>query len=164
MTLDEIRLLAQTECSHDVVKKAFLFACTTGLRHADVCQLTPKHVENNTLIVTQQKTSKKVLIPLNKTALELLSLMAVERDELYFKLPHVSYTNTLLKEWVLKAGIQKKVTFHVARHSFATNLLLLKNDLFTVAKLMGHSSLQHTQTYLKTVQSIQDDAVKGLEF
>lgn len=164
LTLDEIRLLVKTDCSHPIIKNAFLFACSTGIRHADICEIRPINVENGTLIITQKKTSKKVVIPLNKSALTILKSINVDAKGVYFDLPQVGYTNILLKEWIVKAGINKKVTFHVARHSFATNLLILKNDLFTVSKLMGHSSLQHTQTYLKTVQAIQDDAVKGLEF
>lgn len=60
--------------------------------------------------------------------------------------------------------ITKALTFHVARHSFATNLLIKHNDILTVSRLMGHTSVTHTQTYIKTLEANKKDAVKGLEW
>ena len=67
-----------------------------------------------------------------------------------------------LKQWAKEAGINKDLTFHVARHSFATNLLTYKTDILTVSKLLGHTTLKHTQIYAKIVDSLKISAVNNL--
>lgn len=56
-----------------------------------------------------------------------------------------------LKPWVKAAGITKHVTYHVSRHTFATMLLTLGADLYTVCKLLGHSDVKTTQIYAKII-------------
>ncbi|MDD6803201.1 MAG: tyrosine-type recombinase/integrase, partial [Prevotellaceae bacterium] len=53
----------------------------------------------------------------------------------------------------------KHVTFHVARHTYATMLISLGVDLYTVSKLLGHSSIRHTQRYAKIIDSVKDKTV-----
>lgn len=64
-----------------------------------------------------------------------------------------------LKEWAKAAGITKKVTFHVSRHTFATLELTLGADLYTVSKLLGHSDVSVTQVYAKIIDKKKTEAV-----
>ena len=69
------------------------------------------------------------------------------------------HINVYLKPWAVKAGITKHFTFHTARHTFATMMLTLGADLYTVSKLLGHTSVKMTQVYAKIVNKKKDDAV-----
>jgi site-specific recombinase XerD len=68
----------------------------------------------------------------------------------------------LLKQWVLKAGITKHITFHCARHTFATMLLTYGTDIYTASKLLGHKEIRTTQIYAKIVDAKKEDAVNAL--
>ena len=62
-----------------------------------------------------------------------------------------AWQNLKLREWVMNAGIQKKITFHCARHSFATIQLEMGTDMMTISKMLGHKELRTTQIYAKVV-------------
>lgn len=68
-------------------------------------------------------------------------------------------THHPLKQWISEAGIRKHITFHCFRHTFATMMLTLGADLYTVSKLLGHTSVKMTQVYAKIVNKKKDDAV-----
>jgi integrase/recombinase XerD len=65
-----------------------------------------------------------------------------------------------LKEWLKKAGINRKITFHCARHTYATVLLTKNIDIYTVSKMMGHRNLKTTQIYANVIDQRKIDAVK----
>jgi len=67
-----------------------------------------------------------------------------------------------LAKWVLRAGIQKKITFHCARHSFAMLLLTNGTDPYTVSKLMGHQDMKSTLVYLKLCDELKFKAMNAL--
>ena len=66
--------------------------------------------------------------------------------------------NTQLQHWIDQAGILKKITFHSARHSFATLQLSLDTDIYTVSKMLGHKNLKTTQIYAKVIDKKKIDA------
>ena len=72
---------------------------------------------------------------------------------------HWGRSNVILHKWVEQAGISKHVTFHTARHTFATMMLTLGADLYTVSKLLGHTSVRMTQVYAKIINQKKDEAV-----
>ena len=161
LSVEELQLLAKTYCGNDSVKRAFLFACNTGLRYCDVKVLQWRHIQGGSLQMTQQKTGKPVIINLNTTAQRLLGEKS-KPEEAVFTLP--SHTGILktLRYWKDRAGLSKTVTFHVARHSFATNLLIYETDVKTVSSLLGHTSLEHTQKYVRVVEALKQNAVNRL--
>ena len=71
-------------------------------------------------------------------------------------------TNQAIRLWVLKAGIQKDITFHCARHTFATMMLDLGTDIYTVSKLLGHRFLSTTQVYAKVMDKNKQEAVASI--
>lgn len=161
LTFEEVQLLAKAHCGNAEVKRAFLFACNTGLRFCDVKALKWSNIQGGTLKVQQQKTGHYVLINLNKSAQKLLGAVG-KAEELVFTLPSHTGLLKVLRYWTVRAGITKKVTFHVARHSFATNLLIHGADLNTASSLLGHTSLTHTQKYTRIVESLKQNAVNQL--
>jgi len=170
LTTAEIHLLANTDTKYKNVKHAFLFATYTGLRHIDILNLTWANIvkrelngiEHTFVEITQQKTKQNIKIRLNIVAIKLIG-ETQSPDKPIFKIPkEVGQTNEYLKQWAKEAGLSKDITFHVARHSFATNLLTNKTDIYTVSKLLGHTSLKHTQIYAKIVDSLMNEATANL--
>jgi integrase/recombinase XerD len=158
---DEIIKLASTECGNSHVKRAFLLSLNTGLRFVDILDLKYIHVTNGLIKKQQQKTGREVTIDLNPTALKLIGEQG-KPDDLIFTLP--SFTGCLksIQSWATKAGINKKITWHSARHSFATILLMNKTDIKTVGSLLGHSKMEHTQKYTHIVDVLKAQAVNTL--
>lgn len=165
LTLEEIEQLIKTECSNDIVKRAFLFSCFTGIRFGDIITIRWEDLKTNTITTLdfiQNKTNKPVSIPLNTTAIGLLG--GIEKQGIIFKMPTSNGTNKVLKYWVKQAGINKKITFHCSRHSFATNVLSKTDDLLSVSKLLGHTSMKETQKYVRAIDSKLLYAVQSIEF
>lgn len=81
-----------------------------------------------------------------------------DRDKV-FRLPWANQTNKAIQEWADKAQINKHISFHSARHTFAVMMLELETDIYTVSKLLGHRELSTTQIYAKVVDKSKQDAV-----
>ncbi|MDJ1481885.1 site-specific integrase [Cytophagaceae bacterium YF14B1] len=165
LNFEEIQLLAKTKCGNEQVKKAFLFACYTGLRFADIKDLEWSNINGNELSFIQVKTEKKsphkVRINLSTVALQIIGEPQASTDKV-FNLPGQRSTGKTIQTWAKHAGVQKHVTFHVARHSFATNLLYYQTDLMTVSSLLGHTTTKHTQKYVRVADSMKQQAVNRL--
>nr|WP_262921610.1 site-specific integrase [Pontibacter ruber] len=161
MSLDEVSKLAGTPCGSEVVKRAFLFACNTGLRFGDIKALKWQDISNAELVVKQAKTKEVNRLRLNANALKLIGERG-PADSLVFPLPTFNGSAKTIKNWVARAGIEKRITWHSARHSFATNILLLGYDIKTLSQLLGHTSIQHTQKYLSIADERKAQAVNAL--
>ena len=162
MTIEEVRSLIATPMENETVKSAYLFSCFCGLRISDVKKLKWRDVfldhGQYRLAVAMQKTKEPIYLPLSNEALKWMPERGDKiGDENVFDLP--STVNTLIKPWAKAAGISKQFTFHTARHTFATMMLTLGADLYTVSKLLGHTSVRMTQVYAKIVNKKKDDAV-----
>lgn len=168
LTLDEIQKIIDTEYKPDNdIKPAFLFCCFSGLRYSDVQKLTWGEItvspEGYAQIETNmQKTGKDITIPLSDNALKWLPERSGQpsASRIFYKLPdQVTNADVRLRTIIKKAGITKHVTFHVARHTFATLTLTYGADLYTVSKLLGHSNIRTTQIYAKIVDESKRKAV-----
>lgn len=165
LTLDEVKKMIDTECKDIRVKRLFLFSCFTGLRYKDIFLLRWKNIvkldEGVYQVETvQQKTKNKVVIPLSENALRWLPERYYEGNEnRIFQMPESSLAYDYLHDWSKKAGIKKNVTFHVARHTYATMLLYYGADLYTVSKLLGHTNVKTTQIYAKVMDESKRKAV-----
>lgn len=113
--------------------------------------------------VEQSKTERAVNINLNSTAIKLLG-ERTKTKELVFSLPTANGANKTLKAWVKRAGLDKKITWHNARHSFGTNLIYHGADVTTASILLGHSTLKHTQRYVTAAKELKEKATDSLNF
>ncbi|MDR0812251.1 MAG: site-specific integrase [Paludibacter sp.] len=169
LTEEELKMLDNTPMKPPVIKQAFLFSCYTGLRFSDVTRLTwdklQKDNNGDTLIsFVQKKTDKQEYLPIAKKALNYLpERNAAKANDIVFKLPTNKFTNVVLRNWTCAVGITKKVTFHVARHTYATLLLTLEVPIEVVSKNLGHADIQTTQIYAKVVNAAQRAAVSKLD-
>ena len=168
LTLEEIQKIIETEYKPDNdIKSAFLFCCFSGLRYSDVSKLTWKEITVSQdgyaqIETTMQKTGKSITIPLSDNALKWLPERegSLPENRIFYKLPdQVNNADVRLRTLIKKAGISKHVTFHVARHSFATLTLTYGADLYTVSKLLGHANIRTTQVYAKIVDESKRRAV-----
>ncbi|UTC74124.1 site-specific integrase [Treponema sp. OMZ 792] len=150
------------------VKKAFLFACCTGLRISDLKSLKWGGVsfEKKTLTKIQQKTKRAVYLPIKDEAIAFLNLLAEEnpnRTDEDFIFPHVATTGTnmnqYLIEWGKRAGVRQKIGWHLARHTHATLLLESGADLYTVQKLLGHTKISTTAQYTQVTDRKKKEAI-----
>ena len=153
------------------IRRAFIFCLYSGLRYCDVKDLTFANVDysNKLLKFEQNKTkghsaSSGVVIPLNDTLLHLIGKPSEpgNRGETIFKLPSYEMCLKTLSKWVESAGINKHISWHCARHSFAVNILNRGANIKTVASLLGHSGLAHTEKYTRAIDSLKRDAINSL--
>ena len=143
----------------EIVRDIFVFSCFTGLAYIDVKQLTPNHISfgidgDKWIFKNRQKTDTASKIPLLPIALSIVNKYAshpicLNEDRL---LPILSNQkmNAYLKEIADVCGINKELTFHIARHTFATTVTLSNGvPIETVSKMLGHTNLKTTQHYAK---------------
>ena len=169
LSIEEIQQLITThyEGESTDIRRAFIFCLYCGLRWCDVKDLTFANVDysNRRLTFEQAKTkghsnASGVVIPLNDGLLNLIG--KGERDTLIFPLPSHTMCLKALRHWTKRAGIDKHITWHCARHSFAVNILNNGANIKTVANLLGHSGLKHTEKYTRAVDSLKEAAINSL--
>ena len=163
LTQREIDLISNTNFkseTYERVKDVFLFSCYTGLSFIDVKELLPTQLligidGNYWLHTKREKTNEAVKIPLLPKAKEIVEKYKRENKINEKLLPVLSNqkTNKNLKEIAKACGIHKHITFHTARHTFATTVTLSNGvPIETVSKLLGHTKLSTTQIYARVLQ------------
>lgn len=170
LTLDEVRAMTKAECRYDVLKRAFLFSCTTGLRWSDIQKLTWKEIEefqdgHYRIIFKQTKLlnagNSLVYLDLPDSAVKLMGARQDKAERVFKGLKYSSYTNVALLHWAMLAGVQKHVTFHVGRHTFAVAQLNRGVDIYSLSRLLGHSELRTTEIYADILESRRVTAMRG---
>ncbi len=141
---------------------AFLFCCFCGLRYSDVTRLTWAdiiHTANGRkILITMKKTHRCVEVPVSEMAASILPVSG-PADSRVFVFPKYGVTLRNLQKTAKAAGINKKVTFHVSRHTFATMMLTAGADIYTISKLIGHADIRTTQIYSKVVDKKKQQAI-----
>lgn len=165
LTPEEVQSLIDTPERNEATRTAFLLACFCGLRVSDLRALTWANVRTEAgrtvLHLRMQKTQREIILPLSPEACRWLRPRAkYERDtDPVFYLCDKVVTYRHLRRWAKAAGIKKTVTWHTARHTFATMLITFGADLYTVSKLLGHSDIKTTQIYARLVDEKKAAAV-----
>ena len=173
LSTDEVLRLANTHYvgENKEVRKAFLLCLYCGLRYCDVRDLTFANIDyaNRLLRFEQNKTRghsahSGVVIPLSEGLLHLMGKPAggQSRESRLFVLPSYVTCLNVLRRWMKAAGIDKHITWHCARHSFAVNILNNGANIKTVASLLGHSGLRHTEKYTRAVDHLKAQAINSL--
>ena len=160
LTFEEVGILANTPCGNDMVKRAFLFSCLTGLRLSDVRLLRWEDISRqgkyHRIVFRQKKTQGQEYLDVSEKAVGFLG----ERrgSGLVFSGIPIKISRPLA-DWMKAAGINKRITFHCARHTFAVMMLDLGTDLYTVSKLLGHREISTTQIYAKVLDKTKQAAI-----
>ncbi|MPN04354.1 Tyrosine recombinase XerC [bioreactor metagenome] len=170
LSVEEMKKLINTKYpeQNPETRRAFIFTLYTGIRFCDLIELKFSNVDysNKILKFNQAKTKGKsstswVNIPLNGTLLSLIGEKP-ENEDYIFHLPSQTMCLKTLRHWVKRAGIDKHITWHGGRHSFAVNILNNGANIKTVASLLGHSGLKHTEKYTRAVDSLKEAAINSL--
>ena len=169
LTEEELQTLIDTPNTHSGgdVARAFLFSCFCGLRWSDISTLVWGDIrsQGDCLQIEKRmvKTRELLYLPLSREAVFFLPEKGGKGPlDLVFNLQSYASASIALKKWLRDAGLSKPVTFHSARHTFATLLLSQQQDLYTVSKLLGHKSIKVTQIYAEVVDRKKRDAVNSL--
>lgn len=174
LTLEELQTIENKDFGIprlQLIKDLFVFSCYTGLSYGDVMSLTNENlcigIDRKQWINSQrQKTSIPVKIPLLSKALEIIAKYQEHPSTINKKtlFPIISNQklNSYLKEIADICSIKKNLTFHIARHTFATTITLSNGvPIETVSKLLGHSKITTTQIYAKVIErKVSEDMQK----
>lgn len=169
LTIEELKRFIEVETRSKLdTKNAFLFSCFTGLRWSDVKKLVWSDIiidENGTVRI-KGKTKKTKTLFYNSIPAEAVKCLPERKNkaetDAVFNITSNAIANYSVKMLAKKAGINKNVSFHTARHTFATMLLTQGADLYTVSKLLGHSNLATTEIYAKIIDKKKDEAMNLL--
>ena len=149
-------------------KDLFVFSCYTGLAYCDVMSLTKENISIGIdgeywIMTSRKKTNQPVRVPLLSKALEIIEKYkhhpkAIATGTAFPNLTNQKL-NSYLKEIADFCGITKNLTFHLARHTFATTVTLTNGvPIETVSKMLGHSNIRTTQVYAKVIEKkVSDD-------
>jgi len=167
LTLDELKAALQAKCGNELLKRAFLFSALTGLRWSDVIKLKWKEVQYSKengyyLRYQQEKTGSIETLPISDDARSFLGDAAQPNELVLPGLKYSAWNNLKLREWMIRAGIIKLITFHCARHTYATLQLSAGTDIFTVSKMLGHKNLKNTQIYAKIIDQRKREAANTI--
>lgn len=140
------------------IRDLFVFSCFTGISYADTCKLTKEQIIHDSkgsgyIHLYRTKTNHPAFIPILPQAQKILDeYIGQDSSGKVFRAISNQKTNAYLKELADICGIKKKLTYHVARHSFAVTICLENGlPIETLSKVLGHTNLRVTQSYAKVI-------------
>ena len=167
LTDEEILCIAHKQINIprlELIRDIFIFSCFTGLAYIDVSNLTPDHIvtlgDKQWIMTQRQKTSVEtnvLLLDIPKAIIAKYGGKTYRNGKLFPMLTNQK-TNSYLKESADICGIKKNLTFHLARHTFATMSLSKGVPMESVSKMLGHTNIRTTQIYARiTNKKIEHD-------
>ena len=167
LSMEELLAVSKEECEFPALKNAFLFSCLTGLRWSDIEKLTWSEIQYTasggfTIRFRTKKTGSIENHFIPAQAYELLGDRKKPTDKVFDGLKYSAWNNLKLQQWIFKAGVYKTITFHCARHTYATLQISLGTDVYTLQSLLGHKSIKNTQIYAKIMDDRKQEAANRL--
>lgn len=169
LTIPEIELLFRTPCRDEMVKRAFIFACICGLSKADLLKLKWSEIDFKAdgivLNTRRRKTGIRVRNHLNPLAYEILNNPG-DKDELVFPGMNKDTINYYIKLWVKSCRIDKKITSHNGRHTFAA-LFLERSDIKSLSIALGHATIAVTSSayiHISDTKKKKDTSLQDISF
>jgi site-specific recombinase XerD len=172
LNADEVNAISKLELTvnHnlEIARDLFVFMAQTGLSYSDLRELNKSHVESEYRLIriTRKKSKETCIIPVLPSARELLKKYEKQPVSIYrnkfFPVPCNQVFNRDLKKIARIASINKKITCHIARHTFACVALDNKVPLETISRVLGHQNLKTTQIYAKVSSSKIEADFKAL--
>lgn len=169
----ELRIFQTTRlknAKHEYHRDLFLFSCFTGICYKDMRYLTCEQIIPDTkghlwIHGNRCKTGGEYMVKFLPAALRLLEkYRGTAPSPLAFDMPKLSSINCSLRRITKQCGISRHITFHCARHTFATTLCLSQGiPLSTVSKMLGHKQITTTQIYAQTTPIMIEDAIDRVE-
>lgn len=176
LTIKELKKMREKKIAIErlnIVRNIFLFACYTGLSYADISRLAKHHIRTGNdgdewIIIDRTKNGSRCRVPLLPLAKEILkkyeNYPLNTSKGLLLPVNSNQKMNAYLKEIADVCGIEKNLSMHVARHTFATTVTLTNGvPIETVSKILGHSSLKTTQIYARILDTKISEDMKVLK-
>ncbi len=157
---DELKLLSETPCGNEDVKRLFLFCCNTGLRFGDAKALTWGGLHAWKIKIEQGKTGKYLHAEMNKKARLHAGAPGAKDDLVFPGVRTIDSALRVIKNWYDKAKLEKHITTHSARHTFCTNLMRNKVDARTIIGLMGWSETSGMRNLMRYAHLV-DESLKA---
>jgi integrase len=166
LELEEFQRLVDAEAKSDLIKRAAIFAGLTGLRFSDVKTLKWSEIRGDrgkyNLQFTQEKTEGAEILPISNQAVRVLGKRGQAQERVFPNL-HYSSLKPCFTDWLKNGGIEKNITFHSFRHTYATLQLEFGTELLTVSKLLGHKSIKTTLIYTKVKDKMKIAAASRIK-
>jgi integrase len=168
LTIEELNLLAKIDFGNTLLKRAALFSALTGVRASDIEKLIWSEVHDNpeqgsSIRFTQQKTKGVEFLPISGQARTMLGERKEPTDKVFAGFDAAAREWRQLAKWFQLAGIDRKITFHCFRHTFATLQMAAGTDIYTVSKMLGHRELKTTQIYAKIIDRTKREAAEKIQ-
>lgn len=168
LTMEEASRLFRTPCKKEIVKRVCMFSLLTGIRYSDIAKLTWEEVQHSKsegyyIRFKQQKTDRPVTLPISNEAFEFLGEKEAQYKRVFYNLKKWD-VERLLPIWVKDASIEKHITFHCFRHTYATLQMAAGTDIFTVSKMLGHKNIKTTQIYTKIIDEKKRETTNKISF
>ncbi len=167
--LEKVKEFSFVQSRLGVIRDLFVFSCYTGLGYIEAMSLSKDHIVkgfdgNPWIQMKRQKTSKQISVPLLPEALEIIERYSNSESKVLPQISNQRY-NSYLKEIAHIIGIDKRMTTHMARRTFASTVLLYNDvPMEIVSELLGHSSMKITQdSYGKVVQLKVSEQIEKLK-
>ena len=167
LTLEELQAAVKAKCDIPLLKDAFIFSSLSGLRWSDVQKMIWSEIQHSNemgwyIRFRQQKTKGVETLPISDQARKILGDEDEPEERVFKGLKYSSWHNVKLQQWMMRAGVSKTISFHCARHTYATLQLTLGTDIYTVSKLLGHKELKTTQIYAKVIDEKKREAANKI--
>ena len=168
LTLEELKKVAKAECEIPQLKRAFMFSVFTGMRWSDINKMVWSEIEYSEqddywrIRFRQKKTKGAETLPISEQAKEIMGEPGDPEERVFKGLKYSAWHNVKLQQWVMRGGVSKTITFHCARHTYATLQLSNGTDIYTLSKMLGHRDLKTTQVYAKIIDQTKIDATKAI--
>lgn len=168
LTIEEARRLYETPMDDEVLRRASLFAIMTGLRFSDIQNLKWANVSHSEstgyrLTFTQKKTQAPEFMPIGEEAVAVMGERDSGSQNVFPGLVYSAAVSQNLRAWCGHAGIDKPITFHCFRHTFATLQHQAGTDLYTIGKMLGQRSSRSAGTYTKVSDSAKEAASERIK-
>lgn len=166
LTEEELTKLWHIPIKYEKVKHMAIFSALSGLRFVDINKLNWKDVYNDKhqgyyIQFREQKTKNIKNHPISETAYNILKSQNTNEGLIFGGIKYSQITRPL-KAWFIEAKINKKISFHNFRHSYATLQLANGTDIYTVSKLLGHKNVATTQIYTKILDKNKIEAANRI--
>ena len=166
LSLEEIKIVENTPINDINIKNAFLFSCFTGIRIGDLQAIKFSNIVGDHIKFKMQKTKDFIDMKLHPKAKEIIAFQKLLKhpfeNDYIFQLKTYETSRKKIKRFMKRTGIKKKITFHCARHTFATICITFDVPIYTLSKLLGHKDVKTTQVYAKLIDKKKDEAIDKL--
>lgn len=162
LTFNELQALYRTDCKYEVLKRAFIFSCLTGIRWSNINTMIWSEIRDedsgSRIVFRQEKTDGLEYLDISNQARILLGERQNPSDRVFYRLKYSATYNAEIVNWCMRAGITKHITFHSGRHTNAVLMLENGADIYTVSKRLGHRELRTTEIYAKIIDKKMKEA------